>query len=57
MARAAPDSLAVDGTHVYWGNSEDGTIKKVPIGGGSVTTLATTVGGGDGGIYSLAVGP
>ena len=34
-----PASLALDGTYVYWGSVGDGTVKKVPLGGGSVTTL------------------
>jgi len=36
-----PRSLAVDDTHVYWTNWNDGTVKSVPIGGGAVTTLAS----------------
>ncbi len=37
-----PGSVAVDGTNVYWVNSEPvGTVNEVPVGGGSVTTLAS----------------
>jgi hypothetical protein len=35
------DSLAVNGTHVYWTDPYYGTVNEVPVGGGSVTTLAT----------------
>jgi len=45
-----PHSVAVDSTHVYWG-SGDGTVKKVPISGGTVTTLAS----GQGAVPGLAV--
>jgi hypothetical protein len=34
-------SIAVDGTFAYWTNEGDGTLKRVPVGGGTVTTLAT----------------
>lgn len=37
---SAPVSLAVDGTSVYWANSGSGSVASVPIGGGTVTTLA-----------------
>jgi hypothetical protein len=36
-----PGGLAVDGANVYWGNTNGGTIMKVPIGGGTPVTLAT----------------
>ncbi len=44
-----PESVAVSGAHVYWindrgvtgGGEELGTVDKVSVGGGSVTTLAT----------------
>ena len=32
-------SIVVDSTSVYWG-SDDGTVRKIPVGGGAVTTLA-----------------
>lgn len=35
--------VAVNATHVFWGNGQDKTIKSVPLGGGSVVTLATGV--------------
>ena len=28
--------------HVYWVNARDGTVNKVPLGGGKVTALATS---------------
>jgi hypothetical protein len=34
-------NVAVDGTSVYWVDFDVGTVKKVPIGGGAVVTLAT----------------
>jgi hypothetical protein len=37
-------SLKVDGTNVYWIDGGDGAIDTVPIGGGSVTPLATGLG-------------
>lgn len=47
-AQAAPVSIAVDATHVYWtaqGNGNigmgTGTVMKVPIGGGAAVTLAS----------------
>jgi hypothetical protein len=33
--------MAVDATNVYWSNLGFGSIKKVPLAGGTVTTLAT----------------
>jgi hypothetical protein len=38
-----PSGLVVDATSVYW-LEQDGSVKKVPIGGGSVTALATNQG-------------
>lgn len=36
-----PGSLAIDAEHVYWTNTtDDGSVMSVPIGGGTVTTLA-----------------
>lgn len=35
-----PRGMAIDATHVYWANKEDGTIKAVPLAGGPVTVLA-----------------
>lgn len=46
-----PNSLAVDGTNVYWTDAQDGTVKAVPLAGGTVTTLAT----GQNGPGSVAV--
>jgi hypothetical protein len=40
----APQGIAVDATHVYWTNS-DGRIMKVPIDGGTPTTLASGLSG------------
>jgi sugar lactone lactonase YvrE len=34
-----PDSVAVDGAHVYWAN-QDGTVNEVPLGGGTAHTVA-----------------
>lgn len=40
-----PYSVTVDGSSVYWTDSNDpGAVMKVPIGGGAPTTLATTSG-------------
>jgi len=39
--QASPFGLAVDATHVYWTNQGDGTVNKVPIGGGAPTAIAT----------------
>jgi hypothetical protein len=36
-----PASIAVDNTHVYWTDIVKGTVNEVPVGGGSVTTLAS----------------
>ncbi len=38
---AEPYDLAVDSTHVYWVGFGDGTVKKVPLGGGTVVTLTS----------------
>ena len=46
-----PFGIVVDGTYAYWSDSL-GAIKRVPIGGGTVTTLATLNGNVG---YSLAV--
>jgi Domain of unknown function (DUF5050) len=39
-AESQSRSIAVDGNFAYWTNEGDGTLKRVPIGGGPVTTLA-----------------
>ncbi len=36
-----PRAIAVDGNYAYWTNDGDGTVARVPVGGGAVTTLAT----------------
>gem|GEM_PF-2379465 len=36
-----PDATAVDATHVYWSQS-GGIIKRMPLGGGAIETLATS---------------
>jgi hypothetical protein len=36
-----PTSLAVDATHVYWVDSDDGTLARMPRDGGAITALAT----------------
>ena len=33
---ARPVGIAIDESHVYWANEEDGSVKAVPIGGGAV---------------------
>jgi hypothetical protein len=38
----AEGGLAVDGTSVYWTERATASVKKVPKGGGTVTTLATS---------------
>lgn len=40
----SPVALAVDGTSVYW-TSSDNEVRRVPIGGGSVTVVASGPGG------------
>ncbi|MBW2523098.1 MAG: hypothetical protein JRI23_02930 [Deltaproteobacteria bacterium] len=42
--QAGPHAIAVDDTHVYWTNFFDGTIKRVPIVGGAVDTVASLQG-------------
>ncbi len=37
--QTAPYYLAVDATHVYWSAYGEGTIMKVPIGGGTPVQL------------------
>jgi hypothetical protein len=37
-----PVEIAVDGTYVYWARSTGGTIVRVPRGGGTIATVATT---------------
>ncbi len=37
----SPNGIAVDGASVYWTNYFDGTVLKVPLGGGSPTTIAS----------------
>ena len=39
--RAEPAGIAVDATSVYWTNATSGTVMKVPLGGGTPTTLAS----------------
>lgn len=45
LASGSPTSIAVDSSYVYWTDegtqSQEGTVKRVPIGGGTVTTIAT----------------
>jgi hypothetical protein len=41
MNEMSPAGIAVDATHVYWTNIGDGTVNKVPIGGGTKTVLAS----------------
>jgi hypothetical protein len=36
----SPDSIAVDATHVYRTNNDEGTVMKVPLAGGTPVTLA-----------------
>jgi hypothetical protein len=36
-----PFAVAVDATNAYWGNPMEGTLKSVPLSGGSPTTLAS----------------
>lgn len=35
-----PRGLAIDATHLYWANKDEGAIKSVPLDGGPVTVLA-----------------
>ena len=36
-----PNDLAVDTNYVYWSDPDDGTISRVPLAGGAVTTLVS----------------
>jgi hypothetical protein len=36
-----PSGLAVDATHVYWGDGLDLTVRRAPLAGGPVEVLAT----------------
>ena len=38
--QSSPQGIAIDATHVYWGNAGDGSIMKAPLGGGAATVLA-----------------
>ncbi|MEB2313657.1 MAG: hypothetical protein OZ921_16165 [Sorangiineae bacterium] len=40
-ADEVPDTLAVDATHLYWTEPTGGSVKSIPLAGGSVTTLAS----------------
>jgi hypothetical protein len=45
VAQEFPSSLAVDATNLYWANSRGaGTIVKLPLAGGTPTTLASSTG-------------
>jgi hypothetical protein len=35
----APTAIAVDGTHVYWTNSTNGDVRRVPIAGGATEVI------------------
>jgi hypothetical protein len=50
-----PNSVAADGTHVYWTDLADRTVNEMPLGGGSITTLATSASSSFG-FFSVAVG-
>jgi hypothetical protein len=39
-----PTSLATDGVTLYWTDNADGTIKSIPVGGGTVATVGSTGG-------------
>lgn len=49
----ADGAVALDAQYVYWANTYTGTIQRVPLAGGAVTTLAT----GQGGAHSVATDP
>ncbi len=38
--QASPHGVAIDATHVYWTNRGDGTVRKVPRGGGKAVIVA-----------------
>ena len=50
--QSSPQALAIDTSYVYWAEFLTGKIKKVPINGGTVSTL---VSGLTAGFYSLAI--
>ncbi|MBC8133799.1 MAG: hypothetical protein H7X95_12515 [Deltaproteobacteria bacterium] len=35
-----PSGLATDGAHVYWSDAAQGTVQRIPVGGGAVLTVA-----------------
>lgn len=37
----SPQGLAIDATHVYWANGQEGTISRARIAGGSIETIAS----------------
>jgi sugar lactone lactonase YvrE len=39
--QSTPNGIALDTASVYWTNSGDGTVMKVPLGGGTPATLAS----------------
>ena len=41
LATESANSLAVDASHIYWTNTLEGTVKRMPLTGGSPETLAT----------------
>jgi hypothetical protein len=49
--QAWPYFIAVDATHVYWTNFDDGTVMKVSLAGGTPATLAT----GPGQSYAVGI--
>lgn len=46
-----PTSLAIDATHVFWADFQDGAVKKVPVTGGATSVVA----GGQGWVTRVAV--
>ncbi len=44
LAHAEPWEIATDGQFVYWGDTITGAVNRVPVGGGTVTTVATAAG-------------